>query len=262
MGPGDFIEGAANIAGGVVGDIAAAGDQNKADDYQQRALLKLLGLDPDALAIDPAQVGASGFADIQEDPALRSAQMNALQRMQDVVNSGGMDAQSRDAYAQAQSLTEQQARGAREALQSQNARRGLGNSGMAMADAMNNQQAAAGRLNAAGSKAAADARARALAAMQNLQAMGSNIRGDDYRKSADAAQAADAIAAFNATNRQSADRYNSGMKIDVTGMQSGALQNASDYANARAERTRQKFGKAAKGVGKMVNGAITSGGAE
>lgn len=258
-GPGDIIEGGANLLAIPFAELAAAGSQSEADAYQRAALAKLLGLNPDELAVTAEQAGPSAFRSVQEDPRLRQAQMSALSRLQSIVDAGGMDPQSMDALMQSQSLVEQQNRGAQEALRSQAARRGISGSGLEMARAMEGQQAAAARLNAAGTKAAADARTRALQAMQMQSAMAGDVRNDDYRRAADAAAAADAIEKFNATNRQGAGQFNSNMRQNVAETQSGALAGSAGYYQDKADATRRRVGGAFKGAGKVANGAVTTG---
>lgn len=143
----------------------------------------------------------SAFLDIEEDPAIRKAQMSSLAKLQGIVDADGLDAQGKADIAQIISEIESSNRGANEAIIQNAAQRGVGGSGLEMANKMIAGQAAAGRASQQGLDAAALAEKRALEAIMATGQLSGQIRGQDYTKSADRAAAMDAIEKFNTANK-------------------------------------------------------------
>lgn len=189
--------GVGEFVGGVIGDIAGAGDRRKARGYWE----------------DLPDLGPTEFTTIATDPRLRDAQMTALARLSREGAANGMGVEDRVALQQAQGETAQRERGAREALLQNMAMRGQSGSGVELAANLASQQGAAQSNAMAGAQAAADARRRALAATAQSGALGGGIRGQDYGEQANRATAADSIARFNADQRMKKATALSGMSM-------------------------------------------------
>jgi hypothetical protein len=134
--------------------------------------------------------------------------MQALKRLQDISQAGGMTDQMKFRLALANQNAAQQARGQRGALQQQMQARGLGGSGLNLASQLGANQAAVQGRAMQGLGAAAEAERRALQTLQSGAGLAGNIRGQDMQRK----QALDAIRRFNAANRMNTQQANMSQK--------------------------------------------------
>lgn len=271
---GDLGAGLGGLAGGLIGDALGANDRAEAERILRLITTEWSSADP-YLRVGQEQyvnLGPSAFEGVGEqvDPALRDAQLLALQSIMETGLSGGMDAQARARLAQAQEATARSESAARQALQQQAQARGMGTSMTGYATQLANQQGAAQRLGMEGTQAAADANQRALQAFAQGGSLAGQVRGQDYGQVADRARAADVIAAYNARNRQD---YNS-RQVDrsaqiqqqsfanrmaqLRGL-SAARQAQADNARGRAQRQAELGYTWGSGVGRAA-GSIFGGG--
>lgn len=180
----------------------------------------------------PAQAQAilqqgNAFDDIQTDSRPIEAEMSALSKMQDITESGGLDAQAKAALAEAANTTQINQQGQRGSIIDQMAARGIPTS--LMSEAL--QSAASGQdaqtLSLTGAKAAGDAEQRALQALESSGTLGGQIHGQQYGEAANKAAAANAIQQWNAANQtntnvsnaantQATNAYNAGTAQDVS----------------------------------------------
>jgi hypothetical protein len=161
---------------------------------------------------EAAMADPSLFAEIENDPALKNAQLNALTGLQEVASEGGITAKDRSQLEAIKSDIGTQEKGAREAIL-QNAReRGVSGSGLELMAQLQAQQGAATRGAQQGFDVAAQAQDRALAALQQAGTLGGSIRGQDYDEQAQAAAAQDAINKFNTSNLQTVGLTNTAAK--------------------------------------------------
>lgn len=159
---------------------------------------------------------------LNEDPALKSAQMQALAKMAGLAEDG-LSAEDAAGFAKARDMGAQMARGEREAAMQSAQARGVGGGGLEFAmREIANQGGAQRAQNAGLEQAAQSARQRALYNQAHLQGLG-DVRGQDYR--ANSANT-DIINRFNQMNtqqrnqtgmanvdkREDAFRYNEGIK--------------------------------------------------
>jgi len=168
-------------------------------------------LTPEEIAyqdIASAQQGESEMSNISMDPRLRTAQMGALESLQDVAQSGGMTQADQANLARIQSQTGEAARGRRGAIQQQMQQRGMGGSGMELLAQLQGNQAATNQSAQMGLDVAGMAQDRALQAMQMGGNMGGNIRSQDWGEQSQQAQAQDAINRFNTSNTQQSNQFN------------------------------------------------------
>ena len=177
-------------------------------------------LDPalgQAILQDPSFMESVGA-----NPQLVQAQQQSLQSLQDVGRSGGQDALTRSRMAQTMGQVGQQERANREALQAQMQRRGIGGSGIDLAQQAIAQQRGADRTAQLGFQTAADAEQRALQALSQSGQMAGEMRGQQFSEDESRAAAMDRISQFNTRHRQQlqdanlnrinqAQQYNLGM---------------------------------------------------
>ena len=265
---------AAPLLGGYLGGKKAEGARSTADEYQQKALDQLMNL-PDAPQYDTSSVsmpdyiepgaleailpdygivpeyspemltaqslGPSEMAGISTDPDIRRAQMQALQRMQEV-GQDGMTAEDEFRMAQMQADIGARQRGAREALQQQMQARGIAGSGLELAAQLQNQQAMAQQENLRGLGLQAQAEQRALDAMMQGGQLAGQMRGQEFNEASAKAQAADAIARFNAQQAAATQAANVGAKnAAAMNAQNLALQRAKDEAAALQQHQMNEF---------------------
>jgi hypothetical protein len=211
------------ILGGEIGRAESKSDRSKSKQYLKdtRNYIRDGVVVPDAKDMeadfyryDPAamegtfNIGGTSYDQIALDPATRNAQMQALARLQNISEQGGMDSIDRARMADIMGDTYTKARGAREAIQQNMRARGIAGSGLEMVQQQMANQAAAEQANRGGLQTAAMAQQRALEAIQGSANLGGQIRGQDYGMQADRARAMDAINSFNAQNSQNVANRN------------------------------------------------------
>jgi hypothetical protein len=157
-------------------------------------------------------IDKTSYEDISVDPELKAAQMRALAKLQNIVESGGLDAQSRARLAEITMQEGARERGQREAILQNAAQRGVSGSGLEIASAMGAQQEGATRQSMQDVEVAADAEKRALEALSQYGALGGQMRGQEFGEQAAVAAAKDAINKFNVANRQNVELTNVGAR--------------------------------------------------
>lgn len=234
------------LLGKLFGDALSSGDKAEAERLRGQ-ILEQYG--PEALqqAIKDAQVGKTEFENYQADPQAMAAQRLALQRLQEDAATTGLTAPERAELGQAMDETAQYERGQRGAILQDAQARGVGGSGLELAQQLLSQQGGATRAAAFGrDAAAAAAKRRALAGMQ-LGQFGGQLRGQGFEEFGSKARAQDAINQFNAANtRALGSEFRSG--------RSGALSDQAAAKEGRAQDTQ----KAWAGVGAAGTEALSS----
>lgn len=225
MGLGDALGG---IAGGIVGNLAAQGDQDAATAARQAALQQFLdikaptieeqriALQNEQLAgeLNPALQGTvtqdpSQMAGISIDPRLKDAQMNALAQLGDI-SKGGLTAQDRMNLMQITNQNSGDAEAASKAVMQNMAARGMAGGGAELAARLIGSQNAVNRNANAGQSLAAQAQQRALGAMAQGGQMAQGMQAQSFNEQAQQASAQDMINRFNAQNRQNVMGQNVG----------------------------------------------------
>lgn len=150
---------------------------------------------------------SSEFENIQTDPALLDAQMQALMQLQEYGDTGmtAVDQAQLSRIRQDQIANE---RGARDAIIQGAQARGLGGSGLELAAQLQNQQSSAGNRNLQDLEIAAMAQQNRMNAMQSAGQLGGNMQQQQFGQQAQVAGAQDAINMFNTQARQAANYYN------------------------------------------------------
>ena len=174
-----------------------------------------------------AEAGTSSFGDIRTDPAMRTSQVGSLNALRSIAQQGGLRPEDRVAQQQALDTSNRAEAGQRGAIFQGLAQRGMGGSVYELSQQLANEQGAAQRNSMVGAQTASDASKRALSAIGASGEMAGKVRGQDWGEAAQAAQAQDALAQFNA-----------GQRLRKAGMQSGTY---SDF-NQRNNQKWQTFG--------------------
>ena len=233
------------IAGRVLGYAGQQQSQQAQRDMQQRAqdilnsvplpILKeyypelykqIAQIAPEAL--QAVNLGQSEMSNISVDPALKQAQMNALLKMQDIGNQGGMTATDQARLAQITSDQEATNRGQQGAIQQNLATRGLSGGMSEQVARQIASQGAANRASQQGMDVKSQAEQRALQAIMQSGQLGSQMSNQEFQQQAQQAQAKDAIAKFNAANLQNVGSQNVNARNQA---QAQNAQNAQNIGN-------------------------------
>lgn len=165
------------------------------------------------------------------------AEMSALSQMQDIAESGGLDAQAKAAIAKAQNNAQVTAQGQRGSIIDQMAARGIPTS--LISEAL--QSAAVGQdaqnQNLADTQAASDAEQRALAALGESATLGGNIHGQEYNEVSNKAAAQNAIQQWNAQNQTNVNLANTTAKNQAQQLNQ---QTAQDVSNKNTNTSNQR----------------------
>lgn len=142
------------------------------------------------------------YQSIDSDPAIRSMQLSALNKMGNLADTGLSDV-DKATFSQAQEQANQQARGSREAIQQNAMARGMGGSGLQFAMQEQGNEAANQRAHDQNLQQASDsARQRAL----YTQAYGSGLQGLRGQDTDIASRNANIANQFNQMNTSSANQ--------------------------------------------------------
>lgn len=190
-----------------------------------------------ALKQDP-----SAMEKIVTDSTQKGAQNNALSQLEDIGNQGGLRLQDKAALQDAQLKSEQQAKGNRDAISSEMARRGLGGSGFDVAAKLEGQQGQADRDAQSSLGVAAHAQDRALQAIEGAGSMAGQQRAQDFGEQSAKANAADAINRFNTQNAQRVNDANVGTQNAAQAYNLQNNQRISDQ-NAQLSNSEQMYNK-------------------
>jgi hypothetical protein len=221
---------AAPIIGSALGGLFSSGDEEREKQLQAKALANIEGLTPlqaDQLKVALAKYQQTGeltpeleqvinqsqseMKSISVDPALRQAQMSALNKLQ-MYGEGGLQPQDMAALATIKQQAESEAQ-AQNASNLQNMQqRGIAGGGAELAARLSASQGAANRISQQGLDIQGQAAQRALQAIMQGGQLGGQIRGQEFDEAAEIAQAQDTINRFNAANSQSVETRNVGSK--------------------------------------------------
>ncbi len=186
---------------------------------EQKVQLKLLQqmgvLSPEleqALTLAPSKM-----EDISTDPKIRDAQLQALETLRNLGNSG-LSSQDMANLNAIRNDNNQQVNARNQSILQNQAARGTAGSGNELAMQLQASQSGANRASAQGDQLAADSQNRALQAIANSGTLAGQMNSQDFGQNAAKAQAADAISKFNTANSQ-----------DVSGRNVGRENQAQQY---------------------------------
>lgn len=239
----------AQLAGNVAGDIASEGDRKEANRLMREALARFDNIpEPVLEQIIAEQLGPTEMESLKADPALRGAEMDALRRLAQVADEGGLTLEDKanlaDIERDAQSLEQSGQAAIRDRMRAT----GRGGSGSELAMMMQAGQSAADRAGRQGLQVAGMAQKRALQAMIQRGEMAGQMGARDFAQRAAAAQAADLRNRFNASSREKASYYNAGLPqqqyenaMRRASARLNPSQAAAAFANQNANNTRDKW---------------------
>jgi len=146
----------------------------------------------------------SGLSGYESDPRLKDAQLNSLDALQAIIDGDGMTAMDKSRMNQINMENNTIDRGNRDAIMQNAQARGVGGSGLEMAQKMISQQQGAGRRSQQGFDVAAQAEQRALEALMQSGQLSGQVRGQDLDEASQVAKAQDMINQFNTANQNQA----------------------------------------------------------
>lgn len=273
----EALGGMGGMIGSAYGWYQGAGDRANNDIMEYNDLQDWEKMQsPQLRQLVAEQMGKSGFEDVKDDPVTMAAQRAALARLSNISANGGMDAMGRASLEQGRQAASGMASGANAALRSRMASRGMMGSGAELAAESGNNSAAAQRLSQSGYDAAAAAQNRNIQALNGAGGLSTQMRTQDYNKSADLARAKDAIAYHNMQNRTDANRYNALLPqqqwendMRMRGAKSARRMGHVKYVADRDQQNTETYEGMGKGIGSTVgwgldayasNGASVMGG--
>jgi hypothetical protein len=208
------------IVGGILGNNAAKMDRSKQKELMKQMVeeYKKIGYPPDyakelilqeftsAGLYTPEieedlneSVPESEVANIEEDPALRDAQLQALTAMQQR-GRVGLSAEDRAALNQVRQQVQTDSQAKQQQILQEMQARGQGGGGAELAARLSASQAGADRASTASDTIMAQAQERALQALNSSGTMASNMRNQDFGIAEAQAQAVDERNRFLANN--------------------------------------------------------------
>jgi hypothetical protein len=172
--------------------------------------------------------GQSAFATTTADNTGMDTELSTIGQLQDIVNSGGNDAEEQADIQGILNTLGTTESGNNAAIDRSLSAQGIDNSGLKLAEKLseNSTDATTANSNALQSNAAAEA--RALAALGQEGTLGGQVQGQQYTQTANAASAADAIAKFNAQQNQTVENLNT---TEANAAKAANLANAQDVSN-------------------------------
>lgn len=196
-----------DIVMSLIGSAMAAGDYQKAHDLYQNYYDQINGAQGPQWQQQTAQED-----DAPQNIAIKSqgrtAQSQALAKLQAFADQGGLDAQGRQALQQTLGASDQQAQAQRGAIMQGSARKGMQGSGSELAAMLQGQQGASNASRNSGLGIAGQARQNALGALTSSGTLAGQMRGQDISTQAQNANAEAARQQFNAKMRQAANSQN------------------------------------------------------
>jgi hypothetical protein len=198
-------------------------------------------------------LGPSAMEGITADPRLKDAQMGALESMQQFTEAGLTDAEKAQQMMMQRSVAgEAQARD-KSILQSM-AERGVGGSGMELAQRLSSSQAGAERRAMAQAQLSGQAQQRALQAITQGAGMAGSIRGQEFGEQAQTAQSADAIARFNAAQRAQIEGANLSSQQQIEQQRAAASQQQEIHNQALIQQDLQNRMAKEKSIASAITG--------
>ncbi|WP_374028336.1 hypothetical protein ACES2J_08365 [Bdellovibrio bacteriovorus] len=173
-------------------------------------------------------LGPSAMEGISTDPRLKEAQMNALNKLMEIGEEGGMTLEDRGRLATINNEVNSNLKGNQDAIVQNMAARGMSGGMSEMVARQNAAQASANRASQQGFDVQAAAQKRALDALMNAGNMGGNMRAQEFNQKAQVAGAQDAISRFNAANTQDVRARNTATKNTAQEWNAAQTQNTAN----------------------------------
>lgn len=247
--------GAASLLGGIFGNASASSDRAQALALQQQALKNIMAVNDPSLA--QLKISLQSYANagqlapemqqtisqnpslmgnIQVDPQLRQAQMQALGSLQQQ-GKIGLRPQDLAALNQIQNQQNQAEQANQQSIIQNMQQRGVGGGGAELAARLSGAQNSANMGQQAGLNIAGQSQMAALQALMNSGQLGSQMETQQFGESAQKAAAQDAINRYNTMNQQQVQAANVGSRNQA---QAANLANAQSLSNANTQLGNQQ----------------------
>lgn len=229
-------------AGGMLGQVLANSSREESERIMQRVRDEFGRIDPAKVKEVAAEVlGPTKLAELENGEDM-AAMEDSIGRMGDGIEAGGMTLQDRAALNDALDSVAQQDRAQRAAITREY--EGTGSQGLLAK--LVAQQGSSQRSHRAGTNAAGDAQRRYWQMVRDR----AGLADAAYGNRAQSAQAQDAIARWNATNRQDTQKYNNSLEqqrfdndMRKQAGKAGMDHAAAARADANADRTSQTWAR-------------------
>lgn len=240
-----------------IGESQAAGDDMEAQALYERATKLLSNIElPQLDKAIAEQLGPSAFEKIKTNATLQSAQMDALGRLAQISDEGGLTLSDRAAMNQIMGELAQRDAASRAATREEMQARGTLGAGAELASRLAGQQQTAQLASQRGMDIAGQAQQRALDAIMQRGALAGDIRGQEFNEQSAIAQAKDAINRYNAGAKERAQMYNLDLPqrqfqntMNLRGMQYGGMKEQGSLAERLAQQKRQAWANYSKAGG-------------
>lgn len=252
----------AALGGGIMGGIQQSNALNAAQQAEERAADQYNNITPPTIAeqqlalqnqsvqgvLNPAlinaqqnQIGSNAMAGIQTDPRLAQAQMNALQTLSSLGNQG-LNATDLAALNQVNRGTQAQNQANQNTIMQNLAQRGASGGGLELATRLASAQNSADLANQQSQSINSQAQQRMLQAIAQSGQLGGQMQQQQFGQQATQAQAANAIAQFNAQQAAQAQATN---VANQNAAQASNLNNAQNVANTNTaiQNAQQQYNK-------------------
>jgi len=279
------IPAAASLIGGVMG-ANAQNDATKSANAQYAAMMDRLNsvnlpdtekmklyletlqsagqLDPrleQAMQMDP-----SAMEQVQTDPRLAQTQMQNLDAMQQIAQSGGFDPTVKADLNQAIKRMQQASASQGQAIQQQAQTRGISDSGVALAQQLMNSQSSANQAADIGEKLAAQAYSNKRSALTDASTLATQLRQQGFSEAEAKAKASDMINQFNTSMKADVQQRNVGSQNQAQAAnlanqqnlmnQNTAIRNQQQSANKSLEQQQFQNQMAKAGAQNALGGTM------
>jgi hypothetical protein len=239
------IIGSANTVGMKLPNLGPISSAGKGVTYQGVPLPELKDKNPQLyealISQNPELLQDSAMQGISLDPRQRQAQLNALQKFQDIGDAGGRDAQFISQSNQMQNDLNANLQGNTGAIQQNMAARGMSGGMSEMVQKQIAAQQSANRQAQMGQDLNAQAQQRALSALSSGAALGGNMNEQQFSQQAAKAQAADAINRFNVGAKNTNTNQNWQNQQNIKN-QNTDVTNARDAYNKEGGKAKELYG--------------------
>lgn len=221
----------APVVGGIIGNENAKGNERDAKRAREAAMAELMKLSAPGMQeqmvnfdeyssageLSPElealfQQEGSAMEGISLDPNQRAAQNQALAELQSIVSGGGLNDSDKADLGKIRQNSLNELKSQQMNTKEDMARRGMGGSGLELAQRMGAEEAAINQMADSDLQVGDIATQRKLQAISELGNMGSRMEGQQFDQEARKAQARDTISQFNTSLRQRQNSGNVGLK--------------------------------------------------
>lgn len=188
--------------------------------------------------LEAEQLDPSALEEISTDPRLKEQQMQALMSMQERADQG-LTAQDKMAMEELMGQVGAQEKSQRASIESEMARRGMGDSGASLMAKLQGSQGGANSARQKAMQMAAQGQQQRMSALQNVGQMSGQMEGQDWQRQSQQASAKDAIAKANAMNRQNVNAMNLSARQQHENQRAGIANQQAQVANQIAQQNLQ-----------------------